>query len=789
MLYHHFLLLYRNFKRFKSTFFINLIGLSSGMACTLLIYLWIQDELNFDKFHENDGQLYQVMCNSENSEGIVTNEATPGILAKALQDEMPEVEHAVAAIAPAWYSESTLSVNDNNVKGTLLYAEKDFFSIFSYPLIQGNKNRVLEDKNSIVISEKLALKLFQTTDNVIGKTVDWQHDKQYIVSGIFADIPSNSSSQFDVILPFELFLADNPHLKEWTSVDPYTYLLLKKDVNIGQFESKISIFIKNKYKDSEITLSIRPYSQGYLYGKYENGVQTGGRIEYVKLFSIIAIFILVIACTNFMNLSTAKASRRIKEVGIQKAIGASRKILIRQYLGESLATTLVSLFIALVIVQLLLPQFNTITGKHLILDFSKDLLLSIAAITIFTALVSGSYPAFYLSGFNPATVLKGKVNASLGELWARKGLVVFQFALSVVFIVSVLVVYRQIEFVQNKNIGYSKDNALSFDMAGKVENILANTGTFLSEIKNLPGIVSASSMDNSIIGQFGSTDDISWEGKSPSDRIGFGNVGFNYDMIETLGMGLIAGRSFSRNVSTDSAEIIFNETAIRQMGLEDPIGKTVKMWGSERTVVGIVKDFHFESLHANVKPFAIRLEPLNTYKIVAKLKAGTEHETITQLQKLYQKYNPGFVFDYKFLDDNYQSQYIAEARIGVLSRYFAALAILISCLGLFALAAFTAERRSKEIGIRKVLGSSVVNIIVLLSGDFTKIVFAAIIIALPISYLIVRQWLDSFAFKVDLEWWYFIGTGILVLLITWLTVGSQAIRAARINPVHSLKDE
>lgn len=790
MFRHNLLLIYRNFQRFKSTFFINLIGLSTGLACALLIYLWVSDELSIDKFHEKDNQLFQVMEHQQHAGSIRVTNSTPGLLAEVLVEEMPEVEYAVVATPVYWFEKFTLSVADNNVKAAGQYASKDYFNMFSYDLIQGDENQVLADKNFIVLSEELAMNLFNTTENIIGKAVEFQHEKQFLVSGIFKGTPANSTDQFDFVLSFEVFKDLNPGVLKWGNSGPNTFVLLEEGTNIGQFNDKIAGLIKIKHTDTHRTLFARPYSDKYLYGNYENGVQTGGRIEYVRLFSIIAIFILIIACINFMNLSTAKASRRIKEVGIKKAIGAARKTLILQYLGESMLMTFLSLLTAIVLVVLFLPQFNQITGKHLALDFDATLILSLLGITFFTGLMAGSYPALYLSSFSPVAVLKGgailgKFNSVVGELWARKGLVVFQFTLSVILIVSVLVVYKQIEFVQTKNLGYNKENILYFEREGRLEK---NLETFLLEMKNIPGIVSASSIGQSMVGG-GNTTTLDWEGKNPDDIIAFAGRPVNYDIIEMLGIEIVAGRSFSRNFSTDSSAIILNEAAVDVMGIKDPVGKVVRLWDNDMQIIGVVKNFHYESLHEEVKPLFFVLNPEYTEKIMAKVEAGRERETIEQLQAFYQTYNPGFTLDYEFLDEDYQTLYVAEQRVATLSKYFAGLAILISCLGLFGLASFTAERRLKEIGIRKILGSSDFSIVYLLSKDFTKMVITAIAIALPFSYFIAARWLESFAYSIDLEWWFFIGAGLIALFIAWFTVGLQTVKAAKINPAQCLRDE
>jgi hypothetical protein len=500
MLRHHFLLIYRSFKRFKSTFFINLIGLSTGLACALLIFLWVRDELSIDKFHEKDSQLYQVMEHVEQAGGLITRQSTAGPTADALADEMPEVEYAVTATSD-WGDSYMLSLEDKDIEARGLYASADYFNLFSYELTQGDKDRVLADKNGIVISESLAMNLFGTTDNAVGNMVEWQHQKQYQVSGVFKDVPRHSSVQFDFILSFEGFRDDHEWVTNWYNTAPQTYVLLKEGTDISQFNQKIVDLVRTKTNGEATHRSpfVTSYTAAYLYSGYENGVQSGGRIEYVRLFSIIALFILVIACINFMNLSTAKASRRIKEVGIKKTVGARRAALIYQYLGESTLMAFLSLILALVFVMLFLPQFNIITEKQLGLDLDRNLALPLLGIVLFTGLMAGSYPALHLSSFSPASVLKGKITALGSELWVRKGLVVFQFCLSIILVASVWVVYQQIEFVQNKHLGYEKDNILYFGRSGQlVDN--EKLETFISELKRLPGIMGASSSGHNMAG-------------------------------------------------------------------------------------------------------------------------------------------------------------------------------------------------------------------------------------------------------------------------------------------------
>ncbi len=785
MFRHNILIAYRNFLRYKSSFFINLIGLSSGLACALLIYLWVNDEWHVDKFHQHGDRLYQVMENVDQDGGMITRITTAGPTAEALESEMPEVEYAVTNTFDRIFHE-VLSFGDNDIKADGLYASADFFKLFSFDLQQGNRNQVLSDKKSIVITEALAKRLFGTTENVIGKTIEWQHNKQYQVSGVLRDLPSFSSIKFDFILTFEAFKEDNDWVLTWFNTAPQTFVLLKEGTDVDQFNKKIAELVRTKTegKANHRTPFIARYVDRYLFGKYENGKQAGGRIEYVRLFSIIAIFIVFIACINFMNLSTARASRRIKEVGMKKAVGARKSTLVLQYLSESTLIAFLSLFIALLLVVLSLPQFNTIVGKNLKLPFDLNFVLGLLGIVLITGLIAGSYPAFYLSKFTPATVLKGKLNNFMGEVWPRKGLVVFQFTLSIILIVSVWVVYKQIQFIQTENLGYNKDNILIIGSEGKINE---KRETFTAEIQKIPGVMAASSSGHDMTGHNGGTYGIEWPGKDPENRTEFERMPADYGLIEMLGIEIKEGRSFSQDFS-DSSSIIFNEAAIKFMGLTDPIGKEVKLWGRNMQIVGVAKDFNFESFHAQIKPAFFWMNQYGS-NIMIRIEAGKEQEVISKLEEFCAEFNPGFPLDYRFLDADYQLLYATERKVSILSKYFAGLTILISCLGLFGLAAFTAERRIKEIGIRKVLGSTEFAIVRLLTADYTKMVLTAIFISLPISYFIAKSWLSNFAFKIELEWWFFIGAGLSALLIAWLTVGLLTVKASRVNPSECLRSE
>ncbi|MCW5911662.1 MAG: ABC transporter permease [Cyclobacteriaceae bacterium] len=805
MLKNYFQITMRTFLKHKGFSFINVAGLSIGLACSLLIFLWVSDERGIDRFHEKDERLYQVMQNMSFPGGIHTTDATPGLLADALLEEVPEIEDATVEY-PGRGSKGIISFGDTRVNASERYVSSNYFDVFSYKLLQGNKDQVLSGKYSVVLSEELALKLFNTSENVIGKTVEWDQGNLtglkglYVVSGVFEKPGKNSSAQFDILFTYELLFenyASMLGLNHWGGSDPGTFVIVKAGTDVERLNLKIRDFVRSKFSltrgnqnlEDIGTLFLQQYSDRYLNNRYENGIPVGGRIEYVRLFSIIAIFILIIACINFMNLATAKASGRIKEIGIKKALGADRRTLILQFLRESVTMAFLTLPIAIVIVELFLPHFNIITGKHLSLSLDANIIIAVLLITLMTGLVSGSYPALYLSGFRPATVLKGKFSVTPGGASRlRSALVIFQFAVSVMLIVAVLVVNRQVEFIHSKNLGYSKDNIIHFVTKG---NVLAKGyEPFLNEIKKIPGVVNAANYQSNLVTKDRkvSVTNVSWEGKSPNDIVEFKYLVAGYDFIETLGVALAEGRSFSREFASEEDKIIFNEAAIESMGLKDPVGKTVLVEGREKTIVGITRNFHFESFYEPIKPCYFVLRPDRDY-IMVRIESGKEKETLERVGAFYREYNEGLLFEFEFLDEDYKTLYASEQKVAALSRYFAGLAILISCLGLFGLAAFTAERRTKEIGIRKILGSSVLGIVFLLSGDFTRKVFTALLIALPLSHYITKSWLDNFAYKIAIEWWYFIGAGVLTILIALLTVSSQAVKAALANPVDSLRNE
>lgn len=766
---------------------LNLLGLSTGLACTILIYSWITSERSMDDFHLNSSRLYQVKSHIKLSDGIHTQDNTPGPLYTSLAHDLPEIE-AAAAVIPV---NGWLTIDEKKLKISAQYVSNDFFHLFSYRILQGDKDHPFPVGNSVLVSDELAIKLFRTTDNIVGRTVQWGDDSiPYVVSGIFAKPPANSTAQFELLLSCENYLKHDPDLQNWFNSSPETYILVKPGTKIDRLSAKLTNFEQTKEPKAPLTLSLQKYVERYLNNTYENGVPAGGRIAYVRMFSIIAIFILLIACINFMNLSTARAARRGKELGVKKVAGASRRELIAQYLGESLLLTLAAMVLAFGLVLLLMPGFNAITGKQFGLPLNIGFILAMIALLLLTGLMAGSYPALYLSGFKPVNVLKGQLPHSVGEIFIRKGLVVFQFTLSVVFIVAVMVIYRQMELVRNMDLGYDRSHVVTFNniQTPVPDHRPMGNPAFFNEIRNIPGVLKVGAFDGDMVGRTsGNTEKMTWEGKRPDQNILFYALDVDYDVMDLLGMEMAAGRGFNRQFN-DSASLIINQTAAAAMGMKDPLGKTFTVWGTTHHIIGVVRDFHYASLYEKIKPCIIRCRP-GGWEMYAKLATGKEGAALAAIKQVYAKYKPGYPFNYSFLDKNYQALYMSEQRVSTLSRYFAGLAVIISCLGLLGLAAFTAQKRQKEIGIRKVIGASVSNLILLLSGDFFRLVVLAALIAFPLSWWAMTQWLNGFAYHITMTPFYFLLAGGIVLMLTLLTTGYQALKTAILSPAASLRSE
>lgn len=784
MLRHYVQLAFRNLTRFKGAFVINVFGLTAGLTSAILIFLWIHDERRMDRYNEHDERLYQVMLRSNENGIIHVSSELPPVVADALLKEQPDVESAVTeAIMPV---KSVLTFRDRTMKFNGAYVEPGYFDIFSLGLSESRDTSILRHENNILISKELAKALLGTWRNAVGQTITLDGKDELLVAGVF-EFPKNSSRRFDFAIPLARVFVHHSNFKNgWNNGWHSTYVRLKEGTDVSEFNDKIADFYARHSGQQHQRIFIERFSDRYLHGNYENGVQAGGRVEYVKLFAVIAIAIVLIACVNFANLATARATERLKEVGIKKTFGVSRGSLTAQYLLESLVISTVALFLALITVNLLLPSFNLLTGKQLTLIPNREFVYGCAGITLVTALLSGLYPAFYLSAFSPTVILRGKFRTSWGSLWVRKGLVTLQFSLSIIFIVSVMVVYRQMSLIQNENLGYDRKGVLYFEMDPAVKE---HQDAFLAALRNVNGVERASAIWWGFLGQRNGTSDVSWVGKDPQVEVGMQYRRVNDGLLEVLGIQLVAGNSFSNEAPSTHQGIIFNEAAVAAMGLSDPVGKTVRLWGEEREIVGVTKDFHFETLYTDIGPLFFLYNPQRTNTIMLRVDAMRMDEAIRNVRRFYTGMMGNAPLDLRFLDDDFQAQYAAEKRVEALSKYFTLIAVLLSCLAVLGLAAYTTERRTKEIGIRKILGSSESAIVYLLTRDFTKPVFVSIIIALPLAYLLVSNWLSEFKVRIDLAWWYFAAGAAVAIVLCWITVSTQAIRVARMNPAKGLRSQ
>jgi len=783
MLKNYLKIAWRNLLRHRIFSTINIFGLALGMTCSILIMLWVQDELSFDQFHKNGPQLYRVMANLNWGE-IQTGQNTPQPLAEALRKDIPEITHVVNMTD--WDFGGLFKANGKINKETKgRYASSELFQMFSFPLRQGNPKTALASPDAIVISQSLARKYFGDQE-AIGQTITIKDQGDFQVTGLMQDIPHNSSLQFDFVLPMQQYVKQNAWIKTWGNFNLTTFVQLRPDADFTKVDAQVQKYLPQNQPDQKADLFLQPYTDMYLHA-YKAGKPDGGRITYLRLFTIVAVFILLIACINFMNLATARSTKRSKEVGIRKVIGAARSLLFGQFMGEALLTALLAVLFALVLVALLLPTFNTLTGKTITLHYADPVfLVSLTAITLLTGFISGSYPAVFLSSLEPVKVLKGSPKFGFKSLLFRKGLVVFQFTLSLILLVGTVVIYRQIHFIQNRNLGFNRENVISLNLEG---DLAKNLGAFKQEILQRPGIKSITTSSNHPMSIYNSSGDLQWPGKSEKDASSVSGAWVDYDFFETLNIQIKEGRTFSRDFATDSSAYIINEAAADMMGMKKPVGQTVSFWNGKSKIIGVVKNFHSRSLHEPIKPLIILLEPRNASVILVRTEPGKAKEALASLEKAMRQYNPGFPFEYHFLDEIFEEQYKSEMVVGKLINYFAGLAIFISCLGLFGLALFTAEQRTKEIGIRKVLGASVASIITLLSKDFLKLVLVANLIAWPIAWWGTYRWLSNFAFRAEIGWWIFALAGVATVLIAILTVSFQAVRSAMVNPVKSLRSE
>ncbi|GAB4051145.1 ABC transporter permease [Spirosoma litoris] len=797
MLFNYFKIAWRNIIRNKAFSAINVLGLSLGMACSLLIFLWIKDELTVDKFHANGPQLYNVMQSQFYDGKVETGHFTPGLLADELKKLFPEIVYA--ASYTGWGAQMTFAVGEKINKEEGHWAGADWFKMFSIPLLAGTPQTALNTPNSLAISKKVAEFYFGNPVTALGKSIRIDNKQDYQVTAVFDNLPENSSDQYDFLLNWQDCITRNPWMKQWGSNGPHTRIMVRPDANVANLEAKILPLLRKYNKEDmsatfDAQLFLQPYTDGYLYSNFKNGKQDGGRIEYVRLFSIVAVFLLLIACINFMNLATARSVKRAKEVGVRKVVGAVRSVLAGQFVGEALLFTFLALGIALILVFFLLPQFNELTGKHISLNTTQvSFWLMLVGMALLTGLLAGSYPALFLSALEPVRVLKGSLKFGSGARLFRQGLVVFQFVLSMLLIVGTIIVYRQVNYVQTTNLGYDRENLLYIPVEGDLATLSAYK-TFKDELLRKPGIMSVSSMQEAPNNIGSSTGGVKWPGKDPNVNIEFTQTAVGYDLIKTLKLQ-VEGRDFSSEFGTDTTNYLINETAAKRIDNKNKrtgslVGQPITMWGRPGKIIGVMKDFHFQSLHIPIAPIILRLgTDLNMHSFIIRTQPGQTTQALASIEMLWKEMNPKFPFSYRFIDDEYQKLYKSETVVGSLANYFAFLAIFISCLGLFGLSAFMAEQRTKEIGVRKVLGASVFGVVGLLSRDFLKLVFIAIIIASPLAWYAMNQWLQGFAYKIDISWWIFALAGLLAIGIALLTISFQSIKAALVNPVKSLRSE
>ncbi|MEO8416297.1 MAG: ABC transporter permease [Ginsengibacter sp.] len=790
MIKNYFKIAWRNLVKNKVHSFINIAGLSVGLACSLLILLWVQNELSVDSFHKNGSRLYKVYEREYYKDHIDGNYDTPGPLAEELKKVIPEVQDAT--MMQDENSNTTLQAGDKILKVDGTAASEGFFNMFSYPLLYGTPRNALASATSMAISKKTADNFFGSAENAMGKTIRFDNKKDFTITAVFEDLPENAYRKFNYLISWNAYLKDHQWSKEWGNSGPLTYVMLRADANPALVEKKLAHFWDLYRHDSSegyhVELGLQKFDEVYLHSHFENGEVSGGRIEYVHLFSIVAIFILLIACINFMNLTTARSVKRAREVGVRKAVGAVRSVLIKQFIGESIMLTALAVMIALGIMILLLPLFNHVTQKQILFPFDNiSFWINIVVITLVTGIVSGSYPALFLSSFNPVKVLKGAAKLTSGAVWFRKGLVVFQFVLSMVLIIGTIVISEQVNFIQAKNLGYDRENLIYVPIEGELINKYA---TWKNEALKMPGIQNVSWISDNPTRLDQWTNNVDWEGRDARTLISFEQPATGYDFVKTMKLTMKEGRYFSKDFATDSDAYVINETAAKRIGYANPIGRFVTMNGHKATIIGVLKDFHYRSLHDQIQPMIIRFSKDAFYgNILVRTQAGKTKQALASLEKICKQVNPQFPFTYSFSNDEYKKLYNNEQVVSKLSNAFAFLAIFISCLGLLGLMIFTAEQRTKEIGIRKVLGASVAGIVRLMSTDILKLVVVAVLIACPVGWWTMNSWLNNYAYKIDMSWWVFLLAGGLAVLIAILTISFQAIKAAITNPVNSLRSE
>jgi predicted permease len=780
----------RNLLRQKGFSFINILGLALGISCTALIGMWVNDELSYDRFHNDYERMYRITATLPEMKVHAAVSSAP--LAMAIKNEIPEVDEAVRITE---LNRDLIQVGDVKFeeKG-VIYADSNFFRVFNFPFIKGEPERALQNPEGIIITEEMAMKYFGSTD-VLEKTIRKNSKDDFTVTGVIANIPDNSHLQFDFVQPMRFLARTNDDLKKnvWDNFNFYTYIKLndkaqQSKLAIADLEKKMQAIYKKNEPVVKCAFVLQPLAKVHLYSNFLADIAGHGNAQNVYIFTVVAVFILVVACLNFMNLATARAARRAKEVGLRKVVGAIRPHLIGQFLAESLVVALLSLVLALLIIYLALPYFNTLGGKNLTFDFMNvQIITGLLGITVITGLLAGSYPALYLSGFVPATVLKGNFTGGGSGSLFRNSMVVIQFAVSISLIIGTTIVYRQLKYIRQLNLGYDKENLLYVSMTGELwskydalrtslgNNRLTSQYSFIS---NLP-----TTSSNATIG-------VEWQGKDPNTQPLFYNLAIDENFEEVFKATILEGHGYGEDAKADSVNIIVNEEALKtmDMSLASAVGTRITVWGKERTIIGVVKNFNFKPVKETIGPMFLTRNTWGGNAMIRTLPGETEN-TITALEQICKTINPSYPFNYSFLDQDIANLYKAEQRLGSLFNVFAVLAIVISCLGLYGLSAYLAERRTRELGIRKVLGASGFQLVYLLSATFTRPILIATAIAVPLAWYGMSQWLSGFAYHVTIDWTIFLAAFLSALIIAWLTVSFESIKAATTNPVKSLRSE
>ncbi|NML23671.1 FtsX-like permease family protein [Pseudoflavitalea sp. G-6-1-2] len=790
MLLNYFKTGFRNLWKNKRFSAINLLGLSIGMASAILILLWTQHELSFDRFHQDQNQLYKAMNKSKFDGKVQVWGATPKILGPTLKAEYPDFQYIARAND---IDGSVLRVGDTKISSNGMFTDPDFLKMFSFPLLKGNIDKALSETHSIVITESLSKRLFGKEDP-IGKTISLRPvaatPTDFTVTGLLKDLPNNTQFAFDYLLTWSYFRSLGWDDEYWGNNSIGTYVKLQPGITESAINKKIeNVTITHSKNVEDTKVFLFPVAKGRLYSQFENGISVGGRIALVRLFFIIAGLILLIACINFMNISTARSEKRAREVGIRKVVGAQRASLIGQFLGESILLTLISGVFALLIVQLSLPSFNLLTEKVLSVPYSSGMFWLIAiGFLLFTGLLAGSYPAFYLSSFRPIRVLKGTMHKVQALITPRKVLVVTQFTVAIVLIAATIIIRQQIRYAQERDAGYNRKN-LGYVFISK--DIVQNYDVISQQLYSSGAVVSLSKTSSPLTENWSNTWDIQWEGKDPSRKIVIDRYCTDGNLVTTAGFTLSKGRDINlREFPGDSLSALINESAVKVMGFSNPIGQTFEDNDKRWTIVGVVKDIILESPYDPMKPMVLE-GPAGWFNALH-LRLNPANSTADNLRKteaVFKKYNPDFPFKFSFIDEQYEKKFNDEQRIATLASLFAGLTIFISCLGLFALATYMAENRVKEIGVRKVLGASVLDITSLLSKDFLVLVAVSILLATPVAWWAMHKWLLDFNYRVTIQWWVFAMAGVLSILIALATVSYNSIRAAMANPTKSLRNE